>query len=233
MLEDIKKITEKEDIKMELLLHSIKMDWPVLLPILICSILTVAVAINRFVFFRKNKIDRKGIKKYLGKLQKELANNNLEGANELSAEMGGVLGDITEEAVRIFSEQKKGFSRSFDISAALSTRELEQHLTILATIGGVCPFLGLFGTVVRILYTFQDLAQAGNQSAAVAYGIGSALIATAFGLGVAIVAVILYNYFQSVVSKYEDNFQLIKLLFLSFTDSEEDVNAGFQQNVAL
>ena len=215
---------------MELLLHSIQMDWPVLLPILVCSILTLAVAINRFAFFSKNKRD---IVTYIPRLQKELSKNNLEGANDLSAQMGGVMGEVTEEAVRIFSEQKKGFSRSFDIAAALATRKLEHHLTILATIGGVCPFLGLFGTVVRILYTFQDLAQAGNQSAAVAYGIGSALIATAFGLGVAIVAVILYNYFQSMVAKYEDDFQLVKLLFLSFADSDEDVNAGFQQNVAL
>jgi len=215
---------------MELLLHSIQMDWPVLLPILVCSILTLAVAINRFAFFSKNKRD---IVTYIPRLQKELSKNNLEGANDLSAQMGGVIGEVTEEAVRIFSEQKKGFSRSFDIAAALATRKLERHLTILATIGGVCPFLGLFGTVVRILYTFQDLAQAGNQSAAVAYGIGSALIATAFGLGVAIVAVILYNYFQSMVAKYEDDFQLVKLLFLSFADSEEEVSAGFQQNVAL
>lgn len=214
---------------MELLLHSIQMDWPVLLPILICSILTLAVAINRFAYFSKNKRD---IVTYIPRLQRELSKNNLDGANDLSAQMGGVMGEVTEEAVRIFSEQKKGFSRSFDIAAALATRKLEHHLTILATIGGVCPFLGLFGTVVRILYTFQDLAQAGNQSAAVAYGIGSALIATAFGLGVAIVAVILYNYFQSTVAKYEDDFQLIKLLFLSFTDSEEEAQVQ-QQNVVI
>lgn len=215
---------------MELLLHSIQMDWPVLLPILICSILTLAVAINRFAFFGKNKRD---VVSYIPKLQRELSRNNLDGANDISQQMGGVTGEVTEEAVRIFSEQKKGFSRSFDIAAALATRKLEHHLTILATIGGVCPFLGLFGTVVRILYTFQDLAQAGNQSAAVAYGIGSALIATAFGLGVAIVAVILYNYFQSIVARYDDDFQLIKLLFLSFVDSEDEEAKNFQQNVAL
>lgn len=215
---------------MDLLLHSIQMDWPVLLPILICSILTLAVAINRFVFFGKNKRD---VVSYIPKLQRELAKNNLEGANDISQQMGGVTGEVTEEAVRIFAEQKKGFSRSFDIAAALATRKLEHHLTILATIGGVCPFLGLFGTVVRILYTFQDLAQAGNQSAAVAYGIGSALIATAFGLGVAIVAVILYNYFQSTVARYDDDFQLIKLLFLSFVDSEDETSKNFQPNVAL
>ena len=79
----------------------------------------------------------------------------------------------------------------------------------------------MYRTVVRILYTFQDLATQGNQSAAVAMGIGSALIATAFGLGVAIVAVILYNTFQSIVKRYEDDFQLLKLLFLSFCDSEQ------------
>ena len=152
----------------------------------------------------------------------------------MSVQLGGIVGEVSEEAVRIFSEQKSGFSRSFDIAAALATRKLETHLTILGTIGGVCPFLGLFGTVVRILYTFQDLALQGNQSAAVATGIASALIATALGLGVAIVAVIFYNYFQSIVKRFEDDFQLIKLLFLSFVDNNDEVTlAGNQTNIAL
>ena len=203
---------------MELLLHSIQLDWPVLLPILICSILVVAVAINRWAYYKKNK---RVVVEFIPKLQKELLKNNLNGAQNLAVSVGGVVGEVTEEAVRIFAEQKSGFSRSFDIAANLATRKLEHHLTILGTIGGVAPFLGLFGTVVRILYTFQDLAVQGNQSAAVAMGIGSALIATAFGLGVAIVAVICYNSFQAIVKRYEDDFQLIKLLFLSFVDGEE------------
>ena len=212
---------------MELLLHSIQLDWPVLLPILICSILVVAVAINRWAYYQKNKRD---VVEFIPKLQKELLKNNLNGAQNLAVSVGGVVGEVTEEAVRIFAEQKSGFSRSFDIAANLATRKLEHHLTILGTIGGVAPFLGLFGTVVRILYTFQDLAVQGNQSAADAMGIGSALIATAFGLGVAIVAVICYNSFQAIVKRYEDDFQLIKLLFLSFVDGEE---ANQPQNVSM
>ena len=204
---------------MELLWNSIAMDWPVLTPILICSILVVGVVINRFSFYKKNKRD---VVLFIPRLQKELVKNNLDGAQNLAIQCGGVIGEVTEEAVRIFSEQKSGFSRSFDIAASLASRKLESHLTILGTIGGVAPFLGLFGTVVRILYTFQDLASQGNQSAAVAMGIGSALIATAFGLGVAIIAVVCYNTFQSTVRRFEDDFQLIKLLFLSFVDSEEE-----------
>jgi len=215
---------------MELLIHSIQLDWPVLTPILICSILVVAVAINRYSFYKQNKRD---VVQFIPKLQKELAKENLSGAQNLSIQLGGVIGEVTEEAVRIFTEQRAGFSRSFDIASALATRKLENHLTILGTIGGVCPFLGLFGTVVRILYTFQDLATQGNQSAAVAMGIGSALIATAFGLGVAIVAVIFYNYFQSVVKHYEDDFNLIKLLFLSFVDSNDEVKTQTSTNIAL
>jgi len=210
---------------MELLLHSIQLDWPVLLPILICSILTVMVAIDRAAFYKANK---RNVIEFIPKLQKELNRNNLIGAQNLAVQCGGIIGEVTEEAVRILSEQKKGFSRSFDIASALTVRKLEHRLTILGTIGGVAPFLGLFGTVVRILYTFQDLASQGNQSAAVAMGIGSALIATAFGLGVAICAVICYNSFQSIVKRFEDDFQLIKLLFLSFVDSEEEVKVKSQ-----
>ena len=215
---------------MELLLKAAIEDLWIIAPILICSFLTIAVAINRFYYYSKNKRD---VVLFIPKLQKELARNNLDSAQSLSVQLGGIIGEVSEEAVRIFSEQKNGFSRSFDIASSLATRKLESHLTILGTIGGVCPFLGLFGTVVRILYTFQDLAVQGNQSASVASGIASALIATALGLGVAIVAVVLYNYFQSMVKRFEDDFQLIKLLFLSFVDSNEEVVMNQPTNIAL
>lgn len=215
---------------MDLLLHSIKLDWPVLLPILLCSILTLMVAIDRILFYNANK---RNVVDFVRRLRDELRKNNLTGVENLAIQCGGIIGEVTEEAARIFKDQKKGFSRSFDIASALAVRKLEYRLTMLGTIGGVAPFLGLFGTVVRILYTFQDLASQGNQSAAVAMGIGSALIATAFGLGVAIVAVVCYNSFQSTVKSFEDDFQLIKLVFLSVVDSEDETPVQSKSSVAL
>jgi len=179
----------------------------------------LAVVFNRWSYFRKNKRD---ISIYMRELNRELESNDLRAAQDTALRCGGVIGEVIEEAVRIFNEQKKGFSRAFDISATLATRKLESNLTILGTIGGVAPFLGLFGTVVRILLTFKEMASAGHaaQAADVMYGIGSALIATAFGLGVAIVAVIFFNLFQSIVKHFENDFNLIKLLFLNYVDSE-------------
>ena len=132
---------------MDLLLHSIQLDWPVLTPIFLCSIMTIAVAIDRAAFYHANK---KEVQDFVRRLQRELSANNLIGAQNVAEQCGGVIGEVTEEAVRILSEQnKKSFSRSFDIAAALATRKLEHRLTILGTIGGVAPFLGLFGTVLE------------------------------------------------------------------------------------
>lgn len=215
---------------MNLLIESIKMDWPVLTPIFICSILVVAVAINRFVYYKKNE---RSIGEFIQNLQKALSKGNIGMAQRLSTQLGGIISEMVDEGLRIYTEQRTGFSRAYDISSSLATRKLEKSLSVLGTIGAVAPFLGLFGTVVRILFTFQDLSLQGNQSATVASGIASALIATAFGLGVAIVAVILFNYFQSVVTHFENDFKLIKLVFLSFIDSDEEVKVDGNSSLAL
>ena len=215
---------------MNLFIESIKMDWAVLTPIFICSILVVAVAINRIVYYKKNE---RNIGDFIQGLQRNLAEKNIAGAQRLSSKLGGIISEMVDEGLRIYTEQKAGFSRAYDISASLATRKLEKNLSVLGTIGAVAPFLGLFGTVVRILFTFQDLAMQGNQSATVATGIASALIATALGLGVAICAVVLFNWFQSTVTHFENDFKLIKLVFLSFIDSDEEVQMNNDNKMAI
>ena len=79
-------------------------------------------------------------------------------------------------------------------ATAAAVDALADRLNILATIGSVCPFVGLFGTVWGIMRSFSDIAQSQNTSfGAVAPGIAEALFATALGLFAAIPAVIAYN----------------------------------------
>ena len=210
----------------DLLWVTLKQDWLVLLPIFIASLATVGFAFERFMFYSKNRRD---IPSFIGRIQRELSKGSLDNAQMLSSQLGGIVGEVAEEGVRQLSEHGIGFNESFDITINLATRSLERNLPILGTIGGVAPFLGLFGTVVRILITFGELASKGGQSAEVAYGIGSALIATAFGLAVAIVAVIFYNWFNSVVNRYVDDFQLLKLVFLSFAEQSKKAAPALSQ----
>jgi biopolymer transport protein ExbB len=218
---------------MELIQFAIINDWFVLLPIVACSILTLAVAIERWTFYKKNRRD---VVQFIHRLQRELQRGSLENSQLLSSQLGGIIGEVSEEGVRVLAEQPESFERSYDITAALAGRKLEKNLSVLGTIATISPYLGLFGTVVRILLTFGEMSKAGGEAGApqIMFGIGSALIATAFGLAVAIASVALNNYFQSIVSRYEDDFQLLKLLFLSFADERDQTaaNAGAQRPAA-
>jgi biopolymer transport protein ExbB len=81
------------------------------------------------------------------------------------------------------------------------TQKLKKNLWILGTVASSAPFIGLLGTVVGIIKSFESMAIAGTGGfAVVAAGISEALVATALGLGVAIIAVIFYNYFQTRIA---------------------------------
>jgi biopolymer transport protein TolQ len=92
--------------------------------------------------------------------------------------------------------------KALDVSLARETERLEARLMFLATVGSAAPFIGLFGTVVGIMTSFQSIAASKSTNlAVVAPGIAEALLATALGLLAAIPAVVAYNKFSSDVSK--------------------------------
>jgi len=92
--------------------------------------------------------------------------------------------------------------RAMDVTMSRESEALESRLSSLATIGSAGPFIGLFGTVIGIMTSFQAIAGSNNASlAVVAPGIAEALLATAIGLVAAIPAVIAYNKFSGEAGK--------------------------------
>jgi biopolymer transport protein ExbB/TolQ len=205
----------------KLLTFTLQHDWAVLSPIFIASIITGSVIFKRMSFF---KSQQRELESFVQRLQRELAKRNYDNALTISEQLGGIFGRVAQEGVQLLRQHPhdpKAFGSAFDITLALAVRRLEQGLNILGTVGTVAPYLGLFGTVVRILITFGEMANTtAGQSSQVMFGIGSALIATAFGLGVAILAVVANNYFRSKVELFESDFQLIKLVMLSSMEAQ-------------
>lgn len=89
------------------------------------------------------------------------------------------------------------------------TQKLKKNLWILGTVASSAPFIGLLGTVIGIIRSFESMAIAGTGGfAVVAAGISEALVATALGLAVAIIAVIFYNYFQTRIGSLNALFRI-------------------------
>ena len=81
--------------------------------------------------------------------------------------------------------------------------KLERYTTILATVGAVSVYIGLFGTVLGIIRSFHDISLAGSGGISVVIGgVSESLIATAAGLCVAIPAVVAYNFFSRSIDKF-------------------------------
>jgi biopolymer transport protein TolQ len=95
---------------------------------------------------------------------------------------------------------KLALERTLQLGANEELAKLERNMNWLATTATVSPFIGLFGTVLGIIDSFQALGLAGSASLrAVAPGISEALVATAMGLAAAIPAAIFYNHFGHVI----------------------------------
>ena len=100
---------------------------------------------------------------------------------------------------------------------------LERNMNWLATCAAVCPFIGLFGTVLGIIDAFQQLGLSGSTSMrAVGPGIARALIATAMGLAAAIPASVFYNYLGSAIKEIATRLEDFSLEFLNLAERNFD-----------
>ena len=100
--------------------------------------------------------------------------------------------------------------------------EMKSRLWLLGTIGAIGVFVGLFGTVIGILDTFQAIERAGtNDFGVVSGGISEALYATAAGILVAVEAVVLFNYFNQRLAQFSLETRLLTEEFLELLDNDD------------
>jgi len=171
------------------------------------SLSSIAVMIERLVFFRQHRVDVDVIRRTLSD---KLDQGDFAGAAQF---LGGF--DSLETNVVLFGlrEWQKGPDAVEDLISGASRREqsrYERRLSFLATIASNSPFIGLFGTVLGIIRSFKDLSvNAAEASSAVMAGIAEALIATAVGLLVAIPAVVAFNFFKTRVKALSDDTHLL------------------------
>jgi biopolymer transport protein ExbB/TolQ len=176
-------------------------------PLLLCSILSVAVAINRIcVLMRASRPETRFVERLTALLQ----SRDLPAVSEQCARSEGPLARVVQAALATPKDTPQHRQKALERALSRETSRLEQYLPVLATIGSVSPFIGLFGTVLGIMRAFRDIGAAGSAgSAVVAAGIAEALVTTAAGLGVAIVAVIAYNHLMTWAQTIATDVELV------------------------
>ena len=202
----------------------------VMIILLIASLLTWIVIVERYNFYKKIKLindsflDRFWSGEDLNTLYSELENHEVPLFGSL-----GVFKSAFKEFLQISKNKEiteldlEGINRCMRVAIASDEEEMNKHLPFLANVGSVSPYIGLLGTVWGIMTSFQGLSDATQATInAVAPGISEALVATAMGLFAAIPAVIAFN-------KYTSELETMSQSTLIF--SEELASIFYKQSI--
>jgi len=179
--------------------------WPIW-PLVACSILALAIVIERFVSLKTSKIAPP-------KLLDEVISVTRKGVPTpdvvAQLEKNSALGEVLASGLRALNNdprcQESDLRATMEGSGRVVAQRLDQYLSALATIASAAPLMGLFGTVVGMIEIFGSQAPGGatgGNPAQLAHGISIALYNTAFGLIVAIPSLIFWRYFRGRVDAY-------------------------------
>jgi biopolymer transport protein ExbB/TolQ len=187
-------------------------EW-VLYLLLLLSVVSIGVMLERWFFYTRRSVDVDAIR---DALSKHLDQGDFEAASTLLAKTDSLETNVVLVGLKAY---RKGPESVEDLIAGALGRErarYESRLGFLATLASNAPYIGLFGTVLGIIRSFRDLASNMSEaSSAVMTGIAEALVATAAGLLVAIPAVLAYNAFRGRVKNAVTNCQMLARLLLS------------------
>lgn len=164
-----------------------------MLPIILCSILAIAIVIERFWTLSVNRIAPKYA---VGQVWTWIKNNELDSNRLRELRLGSPLGQILAAGLVQARQGRDAMNSAIEQAAAVVIHELERYLSTLGTIAAITPLLGLLGTVIGMIRVFTEIMVQGTGNPnALAGGISEALITTAAGLCVAIPAYACHRFF--------------------------------------
>jgi biopolymer transport protein ExbB/TolQ len=169
---------------------------PVMWLMIALSFVSVAIIVERALYFRKVSENFPAL---MAALSTHLSEGDLRGAQALVADSASAEAHVVRAGLSVWQRGHRAVREALSSALAVQKNVLERRLGLLGTLGNNAPFVGLLGTVIGIMLAFEELAHAGSGAAAtegVMSSIAEALVATAIGLCVAIPAVAAYNWFQ-------------------------------------
>ncbi|MBW2020230.1 MAG: MotA/TolQ/ExbB proton channel family protein [Deltaproteobacteria bacterium] len=175
-------------------------------PILFCSVLALAIFLERLIRFSRVRIRGFGlVEKVAHYIRDGKHNRAIKLAKESHSPMGRILGN----AIEVMDQDRETLETVIVHSTEEEVRGLSRYLQALATIGNIAPLLGLLGTVLGMIKAFMVIQQMGGKvnAAVLAGGIWEAMLTTALGLAVALPTMVAHSYLVACVDKYEAQLQ--------------------------
>lgn len=183
-------------------------------PILMCSVLALAIFVERLIRFARMRSRGAGL---ASKTVSLIHQGDSEAAERLARESNSPMGRVLTRALGVRNQERKTVETVIAHSTEEEVRKLSAYIQALATIGNIAPLLGLLGTVIGMIKAFMVIQQMGGKvnAAVLAGGIWEAMLTTALGLAVALPTMVAHSYLLARVDNYEARLQAGSVAFLA------------------
>lgn len=179
--------------------YIIKGGW-VMYPLVFCSVLALAVVLERFYSLRESRIHPPD---FVTKVKRLLHEGKLNEAIAICGNSPFPISKIIEAGILKIDASHDEIKETIEHTGKKESTKLKKYLTPLATVATVAPLLGLLGTVTGMIKAFEVVATIGvGNPKELAGGVAEALITTAAGLMIGIPALVAYNYFYKKAHGY-------------------------------
>jgi biopolymer transport protein ExbB len=176
-------------------------NWNIILVVIVlCSLISFTIFIERFMYLRKSEIDTNH---FVIEIRKAIKEGNIIDAIHLSEKTGGTIANIVKAGLKKHNRTKEQIESAMEMSGLVEIAQLEKNAKILSIIAYISPLIGLLGTVLGFIQAFSEMRMSGLvdiSATRIGEAMEYALVTTAAGLVVAIPSVIAYNY---IVSRIE------------------------------
>ena len=172
-------------------MHLFKSGGLVMSPLLLLSLITFAIAVERFYYYR---INRKGSRVFFHGVYHAAVQKDFDTIEKLCKEFPSAISRVIESGL-MNAGTETTMKGAFSDRMSMEAINFRRYLDYLSAIVTIAPLLGLLGTVTGMIQTFSVLDEGGG-AGAITGGVGEALVATASGLCVAIIAFCVYTYFS-------------------------------------
>lgn len=187
--------------------QAIQIGGPVMYLLILCSIISIGVMLERFLYYRKRSRVSRVV--FIESIKRELSKGDIKKASSICQETSAPFAAVAAAGLNASHLDEKDINDACEREIIIQSSLLDHFTSIVGTIGSTAVYIGLLGTVWGIIKTFQDIAKAGSSGINIVIGgISEALVCTAAGLIVAIPAVMAYNYFLRRVNSFVIDMEL-------------------------
>lgn len=180
----------------------IKNGGVMMYPLIICSMVLIALVAERLISLRKAYVDGDALLDAIKKVFNPATGEGLEQAMAECGRVGGPVGRIFARGLKNSKRSAEAIEMAMEQEASNEVPAIEANLPILKTIINIAPLLGLLGTIAGMITSFRAASQTGlSNPTQVLGGISEALISTATGITLAVVGFIFFNMFSNQAKK--------------------------------